>query len=163
MSKRHLARSIAMQSLYQWDFRGNPTAAINAIIAATMREFGVGLEEHSDFVTSLVEGVIDHQKEIDEYISSYAIHWPIEKMTLVDRNVLRIGVYEILHSSNDVPPKVAINEAIELAKNYGGPPSGKFVNGILGALYKDLEKEGRFAHLPKHETEDQVPPVSPTE
>ncbi len=148
MSKRHLARSIAMQSLYQWDFRGNPTAALPAIIAETMHEFGVGLEEHTEFVKSLIDGVIEHQKEIDEYIASYAIHWSVEQMTLVDRNILRIGVYEILHSSSDVPPRVAINEAIELAKNYGGPSSGKFVNGILGALYKDLEKKGLFASLP---------------
>lgn len=148
MSKRHLARSVAMQALYQWDFRGNPSAALPAIIAETMREFGVGLEEHQQFVESLVSGVIKHQKEIDTYVTDYAIHWSVDQMTLVDRNILRIGVYEILHNSNDVPPKVAINEAIELAKNYGGPSSGKFVNGILGALYKDLEKKGAFAHLP---------------
>ncbi len=133
-----------MQSLYQWDFRGNPSAALPAIIAETMREFGVGLEEHQQFVESLVDGVITHQKEIDERIAEYAIHWSVDQMTLVDRNILRIGVYEILHSSVDVPPKVALNEAIELAKNYGGPSSGKFVNGILGALYKDLEKKGSF-------------------
>ena len=141
MSKRHLARSIAMQSLYQWDFRGNPTAALPAIIAETMHEFGVGLEEHQEFVTSIVDGVITYQKEIDSYIAEYAIHWSVEQMTLVDRNILRIGIYEILHNSTDVPPRVAINEAIELAKNYGGPSSGKFVNGILGALYKDLVKK----------------------
>ncbi len=147
MSKRHLARSIAMQSLYQWDFRGNPTAAIPAIITETMHEFGVGLEEHKEFVESLVDGVITHQKKIDEYIAKYAIHWSVEQMTLVDRNILRIGVYEILHSSNDVPPRVAINEAIELAKNYGGPSSGKFVNGILGALYKDLITDGTLTEI----------------
>ncbi len=149
MSKRHLARSVAMQSLYQWDFRGNPTAALPAIIAETMREFGVGLEEHDQFVQSLVVGVIEHQQQIDTYIAEYAIHWSVDQMTLVDRNILRIGVYEILHNSSDVPPKVAINEAIELAKNYGGPSSGKFVNGILGALYKDLEKKGFFTETSK--------------
>ncbi len=149
MSKRHLARSVAMQSLYQWDFRGNPTAALPAIIAETMREFGVGLEEHDQFVQSLVDGVIEHRQEIDTHIAEYAIHWSVDQMTLVDRNILRIGVYEILHNSSDVPPKVAINEAIELAKNYGGPSSGKFVNGILGALYKDLEKKGLFTETSK--------------
>lgn len=142
MSKRHLARSIAMQTLYQWDFRGNPTSAIPAIIKETMHEFGVGLEEHEPFVETLIDGVITHQKEIDEHIAGYATHWSVEQMTLVDRNILRIGIYEILYNTADVPPKVAINEAIELAKNYGGPSSGKFVNGILGALYKDLVKKG---------------------
>lgn len=142
MSKRHLARSVAMQSLYQWDFRGNPTAALPAIITSTMHEFGVGLEDHQEFVEKLVNGVITYQKEIDEYIASYATHWSVGQLTLVDRNILRIGLYEILHNFTEVPPKVAINEAIELAKNYGGPSSGKFVNGVLGALYKDLLKKG---------------------
>ncbi len=139
-----------MQTLYQWDFRGNPSSAIPAIIAETMHEFGVGLEEHGQFVESLIDGVIEHQKEIDQYIAKYAIHWSVEQMTLVDRNILRIGIYEILHSTADVPPKVAINEAIELAKNYGGPSSGKFVNGILGALYKDLVAEGIVVETPQN-------------
>jgi len=141
MSKRHLARAIAMQTLYQWDFRGNPTAAIPAIIEETVREFGVGLEELTDFIRETIDGVIEHQSEIDEKIASFAPHWPLEQMTLVDRNILRIGVYEMLHNADDVPPKVAINEAIELAKSYGGPTSGKFVNGILGAMYKKSDKE----------------------
>jgi N utilization substance protein B len=153
MSKRHLARSIAMQTLYQWDFRGNPSAAIPAIIKETMHEFGVGLEEHEPFVESLIDGVITHQKEIDEHIAGYATHWSVEQMTLVDRNILRIGIYEILYNAADVPPKVAINEAIELAKNYGGPTSGKFVNGILGALYKDLVKKGVVKETP-HDQEE---------
>lgn len=158
MSKRHLARSIAMQALYQWDFRGNPTAAIPAIIEETMHEFGVGLEEHIEFVQSLVDGVIVHQKEIDTCIAEYATHWSIDQMTLVDRNILRIGIYEILYNSSDVPPRVAINEAIELAKNYGGPSSGKFVNGILGALYKNLVKKGTITEtaLPEDETSPDV-------
>lgn len=144
MSKRHLARSIAMQSLYQWDFRGNPTSAIEAIMAEIMREYGAGLEEYETFVRTLVEGVITHHKDIDAKIVDYAEHWPIDQMTLIDRNILRIGVYELLHQSTDVPPKVAINEAIELAKNYGGASSGKFVNGVLGAMYQQLQKEGFF-------------------
>lgn len=141
MSKRHLARSIIMQSLYQWDFRGNPTAAMPAIITQTMKEFGVGLEETTDFVTTTIDGIVEHQQEIDEKIASYAPHWPMEQMTLVDRNILRIGMYELLFNEEDVPPKVAINEAIELAKSYGGPSSGKFVNGILGSLFNDIKQE----------------------
>ena len=111
MSKRHLARAIIMQVLYQWDFRGNPTSAIPAIIDQNMAEFGMGLEESKDF---------------------------IEQINLVDKNILRLGVYELEYNNKEIPPKVAINEAIELAKTYGGENSGKFINGILGAMYKDI-------------------------
>lgn len=143
MSKRHLARSIVMQTLYQWDFRGNPTSAIPAIIDQNMEEFGIGLEDTKDFVKSTVDGVIENQKEIDQMIVEYAPHWPLEQMTLVDRNILRLGVYELKYNAGEIPPKVAINEAIELAKTYGGPSSGKFVNGILGAMYKKMEKNNK--------------------
>ncbi|PLX28363.1 transcription antitermination factor NusB [Candidatus Parcubacteria bacterium] len=139
MSKRHLARSIVMQSLYQWDFRGNPTSAIPAIIEQNMEEFGVGLEDTKEFVEATVDGVIEHQKEIDTHIAEFAPHWPLEQMTLIDRNILRLGVFELEFNNEEIPPKVAINEAIELAKTYGGPSSGKFVNGILGAMYKEEE------------------------
>lgn len=123
-----------------------------------MGEFGVGLEEHDSFVHSIVDGVVRHQLEIDTYIAEYATHWSVEQMTLVDRNILRIGIYEILHNRDDVPPKVAINEAIELAKNYGGPSSGKFVNGILGAMYKELIKNGVIT-----ETSPEKKPTDTTE
>lgn len=136
MSSRHLARSIAMQTLFEWDFRGQPTVAIPAILERNLSEFGPGLEE-SGFSRELIDGVIEHQKNIDEMIAHYAPEWPIAQITIVDRNILRIGVYE-LKISGDVPPKVAINEAIELAKSFGGPSSGKFVNGVLGSMYKDM-------------------------
>ncbi|MFA6427811.1 MAG: transcription antitermination factor NusB [Candidatus Magasanikbacteria bacterium] len=139
MSKRHLARSIVMQSLYQWDFRGNPTAAIPAIIDEIMEEFGVGLEDTKEYVEKTVNGVIDHKDEIDKLMAEYAPHWPLAQMTLIDRNILRIGIYELSYNTEEIPPRVAINEAIELAKTYGGPSSGKFVNGILGAMYKKIE------------------------
>ncbi len=141
MSKRHLARSIIMQSLYQWDFHGNPTSDIATIITQTMKEFGVGLEETKEFVTSTIEGIIKNQKKIDKKIVAFAPHWPMEQMTLIDRNILRIGVYELMFTDGEIPPKVAINEAIEIAKTYGGLSSGKFVNGILGALYNDIKKD----------------------
>ena len=140
MSKRHLARSIVMQSLYQWDFRGNPTAAIPAIIDQNMKEFGIGLEDTKEFVETTVDGVIKHQKEIDIKLADFAPHWPLEQMTLIDRNILRLGVFELEFNNEEIPPKVAINEAIELAKTYGGPSSGKFVNEILGAMYKEEDK-----------------------
>lgn len=135
MSKRHVARSIIMQALYQWDFRGKPSAAIPAIIEQNIKEFGAGIEETVEYITATVNGVVDHIAEIDAIITKNAPKWDIHDMSLVDCNILRIGVYEI--SFTDVPPKVAINEAIELAKSYGGPSSGRFVNGILGALYHE--------------------------
>lgn len=139
MPNRHLARSIAMQSLFEWDFRGNPTAALPAIVNHNLKEFAPGLKE-TDFSQKLIEGVIDNLRAIDELISSYAPSWPIGQITIVDRNILRLGVYE-LKFTKDIPPKVAINEAIELAKSFGGPSSGKFVNGVLGSMYNDLVKE----------------------
>lgn len=140
MSNRHLARSIAMQVLYQWDFKGHPTAAIPAIIEQQIAEFGAGLDENVAFVRETVDGVIEHKEEIDKKIAVYAPKWPIEQMTIVDRNVLRIGVFE-MYWSKTVPAKVAINEAIEIAKTYGGSASGKFVNGVLGAMYNDLSQK----------------------
>ncbi len=140
MSHRHLARSIIMQALYQWDFRSKPTAALPAIINQNIEEFGGGLESNVEYIHQTVNGVIEHLQEIDEVITAHAPHWPIEQMSLVDRNILRIGVYE-LKFVESIPHRVAINEAIELAKNFGGPSSGKFVNGILGAMYNEMPKD----------------------
>lgn len=136
MSSRHIARSIVMQTLYQWDFRGRPTSAIPAIIEQNMEEFGSNIAEEAVFIKESVDNIIDNINKIDQIISQYATNWPIDQITLIDRNILRIGVYE-LELNDDIPDKVAINEAIELAKTYGGGSSGKFVNGVLGALYKE--------------------------
>lgn len=141
MSNRHLARSIAMQTLFEWDFRGQPTAALPAIIEHNLQEFGVGIESEKDFVQKLIDGVIERLPEIDTIIQQYAPNWPVEQITVVDRNILRLGILELKFNSDNIPPKVAINEAIELAKSFGGPASGKFVNGVLGAMYKDLQKD----------------------
>lgn len=143
MSNRHLARSIAMQTLYQWDFKDQPTAALPAIVDQNINEFGADLEEEKKFILDTVDGITDNLKDIDNIISHYAPDWPIEQLTIVDRNILRIGVYE-LKFSNNIPAKVAINEAIELAKSYGGQSSGKFVNGVLGAIYNDMVKNGEI-------------------
>lgn len=139
MSSRHVARSIAMQSLFEWDFNGQPTAGLPAIVEHNLQEFGSGLDD-TEFTRKTIDGVIENLAEIDKLIASYAPEWPIEQITIIDRNILRIGVFE-LKFNKEIPPKVAINEAIELAKSYGGPSSGKFVNGVLGSMYKDLEKE----------------------
>jgi transcription antitermination protein NusB len=157
MSNRHLARSIVMQILYQWDFRGRPSAALPAIVDACVTEFGEGLSENKKYITESVEKIIDILSEIDIRIAEYAENWPISQMTLIDRNILRIGTYEMSYSEN-IPAKVAINEAIELAKNYGGPASGKFVNGILGAMYNDLPPEEKGDQsIENAESADEAP------
>lgn len=137
MSNRHVARSIVMQILYQWDFREKPTAGLPAITESAIEEFGNGLSDNKAYISATVEGIIDNLEAIDKEIERFADNWPIDQMTLVDRNILRIGVYE-MKFTDTVPAKVAINEAIELAKNYSGATSGKFVNGILGAMYNDF-------------------------
>ncbi len=137
MSLRHLARSVVMQVLYQWDFKGQPTAALPAIIEQVVAEFGSGLEKEHEYITKTSNDIIDHLAELDTTIREYAPDWPMEQIAIVDRNILRIGIFELLHNDS-IPAKVAINEAIEIAKTYGGPSSGKFVNGILGAIYKSL-------------------------
>lgn len=141
MSSRHLARSVVMQSLYQWDFKDRPTAAIPAIVDQNLAEFGVGLDEtNKEYAKKTTFAVVDHCPELDAKITAYASHWPIDHIALIDRNILRIGIFELFYTT-DIPTKVAINEAIELAKTYGGPASGKFVNGILGAMFNDLPPE----------------------
>ncbi len=141
MASRHLSRSIAMQSLYEWDFYGMKENALADIIDRNIKDFGPGLEDIR-FVHELAKGVLQHQKEIDTIIEKAAPEWPITKIPLIDRNVLRIGLYELLYANKEeVPPKVAINEAIELAKTFSGSISGKFINGVLGTVYKQLEEK----------------------
>lgn len=139
MSNRHLARTIALQSLYQWDFNGQ-TDALEGIVDANLKQFAPGFDD-GDFSKNLAKGVQQHLDMINETIVKFAPEWPLEKITPVDRNVLRIGIYE-LRVDDDIPPKVAINEAIELAKTFGGESSGKFVNGVLGSIYKKMVEAG---------------------
>ncbi len=139
MASRHLSRSIAMQSLYEWDFYGKKDGALERIVERNITDFGPGLED-TDFVRSLAQGVKKHLVELDTIIEKAAPEWPIAQIPLVDRNVLRLGLCELLYANKDeVPPKVAINEAIELAKTFSGQVSGKFINGVLGTVYKQLE------------------------
>lgn len=141
MASRHLSRSIAMQSLYEWDFGGKKTEALKEIVKRNLEEFGPGLED-KNFVWQIINGVVSHLKDIDNIIAKAAPEWPIEQITIIDRNVLRIGLFELLYSDKEeVPPKVAINEAIELAKSFGGESSGKFINGVLGTVYNELNNK----------------------
>ncbi len=138
MANRHLSRSIALQSLFEWDFRECAAAVLKAVTAHNINEFAPGMED-TDFIFDLVLGVEKNQKDIDALITESAPDWPLEQITNIDRNVLRLGIYELkFANAQDVPPKVAINEAIELAKTFGGPSSGKFVNGVLGTIYKNM-------------------------
>ena len=130
-----------MQSRYEWDFSGKKLEQVKKIGEKNIREFGPGLEDDA-FVWELVEGVVKHLAEFDRIIEKAAPEWPIDQITIIDRNVLRIGLYELLYANKDeVPPKVAINEAIELAKTFGGESSGKFINGVLGTVYKEMQNE----------------------
>ena len=139
MASRHLSRSIVLQSLYEWDFYGKK-GNLKEIVERNIKDFGPGLEE-LDFIWQLVDGVTKHLQDLDKIIEKAAPEWPINQISIVDRNVLRIGLYELLHANKEeVPPKVAINEAIELAKTFAGQTAGKFVNGVLGTVFKELEK-----------------------
>lgn len=143
MANRHLSRSIVLQTLFEWDFTGGKNFDVEKSVEHNLKEFAPGLEEDS-FVFSLIGQILKKRKAIDEIIEKAAPEWPLNKISLVDRNVLRIGLTELLFGDRaQVPPKVAINEAIELAKTFGGENSGKFVNGVLGAVYKEIGEPGK--------------------
>lgn len=143
MANRHLARTIVLQSLFEWDFGGMTPGAYVDILKRNIAEFAPDIVKE-DFAERLIEGVVRKQPVIDQIIGKAAPEWPVEKIGLPDRNVLRIGLYELLFGNRDeVPPKVAINEAIELAKKFGGDNTGRFINGVLGAVYKELGEPGK--------------------
>ena len=142
MISRHLARVIALQSLYEWDFNKLPKEKVGDVLEHNLAQFVKDVEKDKagiEFATELVFNTIENRDKIDPIIEKCAPDWPLEQITVVDRNVLRLGIYELLFSDySKTPPKVAINEAIELAKTFGGEKSGKFVNGVLGTVYKQL-------------------------
>jgi N utilization substance protein B len=153
MANRHLSRSIVLQTLFEWDFlptqagspdKKTPTAEeIKEVLKRNLNEFAPGFEDDA-FVFTLIETVLKKRTVIDEIIEKAAPDWPLDKISVVDRNILRIGLTELLFGDRkEVPPKVAINEAIELAKTFGGENSGKFVNGVLGAVYKEIGEPGK--------------------
>jgi N utilization substance protein B len=141
MASRHLSRSIVLQSFYEWDFFGRRVGELDDIVNRNIDSFAPGLQE-KDFIFTLIKGINDNIEKIDNIIKVAAPEWPIEQVAIVDRNVLRIGLYELLFGDkSEVPPKVAINEAIELAKNFGGESSGRFVNGVLGTVFREMKEE----------------------
>lgn len=138
MANRHLQRSVAMQSLFEWDFQGRHNEQSREILKRNIVEFAPGIED-SIFAEHLIEGTLREQKTIDALIEKCAPEWPLEQVTVMDRNILRLGIYELMFGNYDeVPPKVAINEAIELAKSFGSDASPRFVNGVLGTIYREM-------------------------
>lgn len=157
MANRHLSRSVVLQSLFEWDFRGRHDAEVSDITARNVHEFAPGLADQG-FIDELLRGILAKSADLDAIIVKAAPDWPIEKISPVDRNVLRLGLYELLFSPREeVPAKVAINEAIELAKTFGGETSGRFVNGVLGAVYKELGEPGKDAEPAKKKKPAEVP------
>ncbi len=150
MSNRHLSRSIVLQTLFEWDFENSPGGAkkpgrrdLDYIFERNITEFAPGTNDHP-FMDKLLNTVLEKMPNLDDIIGKAAPDWPIDKIAPVDRNILRIGLAELLFADrNEVPPKVAINEAIELAKGFGGETSGRFVNGVLGAVYKEMGEPGK--------------------
>src|SRR3989344_7704963 len=148
MANRHLSRSIVLQTLFEWDFLSADEKSklsddsLKEILDRNLKEFAPGFE-HDPFAAVLLAQVIKKRAAVDEIIEKAAPDWPIDKISVIDRNILRLGLTELLFGdSAEVPPKVAINEAIDLAKTFGGENSGKFVNGVLGAVYKEIGEPG---------------------
>ncbi|MCC7500478.1 transcription antitermination factor NusB [Candidatus Nomurabacteria bacterium] len=143
MANRHLSRSVVLQSLFERDVRHLSAPATKEALVRIAGEFAPGGSDLS-FMEGLLGGIIDREKDLDLVIEKAAPEWPIDRIAPVDRNVLRLGLYELLFADRSVvPAKVAINEAIELAKSFGGDHSGRFVNGVLGAVYKELGEPGK--------------------
>lgn len=145
MANRHIARSIVLQSLFEIDFRDDYVVNPEEVLVRDSAEFANDVVD-LNFVRALLDGVLKKKSEIDLVIEKAAPDWPLDKISIIDRNILRIGLYELLFAdSKEVPAKVAINEAIELSKNYGGEKSSKFVNGVLGSVYKELGEPDKDA------------------
>jgi N utilization substance protein B len=139
-SNRHLGRIVALQSLYEYEFRTqseDSTVDIDEILGRNLERYKTAIDD-TPFVNDLVKGVLAEEANLDKTIQPIAPDWPIDQIARIDRSILRIGVYELLHQAAIVPPKVVINEAVELAKAFGSDNSSKFINGVLGTAYRTL-------------------------
>ena len=142
-SNRHLGRIVALQTLYEYEFRlqaGDTSVDADEVLTRNLERYETAIDD-TDFVKDLVTGVVQEQPGLDAKIQPIAPEWPIEQISRIDRTVLRLGLYELLFRGDKVPPKVAINEAVELAKAFGSDNSSKFVNGVLGTAYRTLVEE----------------------
>jgi len=143
MANRHLSRSIVLQSLFEWDLNAIERKDVIEVLDRNIEEFAPNKTDRP-FMEKLLDGILGKQPELDLVITKAAPEWPLERISPVDRNILRLGLYELLFSErSEVPAKVAINEAIELAKQFGGDNSSRFVNGVLGAVYKEIGEPGK--------------------
>lgn len=143
MANRHLSRSVVLQTLFEWDFKNHQNTDVGDILTRNSDEFAPGLED-DEFMDTLLDNVVKKREIIDQIIEKAAPEWPIEKINAVDRNILRMGLAELIFGDRtQVPPKVAINESIELGKTFGGENSGRFINGVLGAVYRELGEPGK--------------------
>lgn len=143
-SSRHLGRVIALQAIYEYFFREDRAPAfLDGVLQRHLQRHKKNLSDQQ-FTIELAKGVVDKAEELDALISPAAPQRPLTDISLVDHRILQISVYELLYKS-DIPPKVAINEAVELAKHYGSESSFRFVNGVLGTIYRQLSAEGRIA------------------
>ena len=139
-SNRHLGRIVALQSLYEYEFRlqsGDTTLAKDEIVARNLARYEEMIDD-KQFISDIVDGVLDHLDELDSKIQPIAPDWPIEQIARIDRTILRMGLFELLYRQDIVPAKVAINEAVELAKAFGSDNSSKFINGVLGTAFRTL-------------------------
>jgi transcription antitermination protein NusB len=154
MANRHLSRTVVLQTLFEWDFSNLDETKTRESLERNAKEFAPGIGDFS-FMEALLKGVLSKKKELDDIIEKAAPDWPIDKISLADRNVLRIGLYELIFADKtEVPAKVAINEAIEMGKTFGGDNSGKFVNGVLGSVYKEMGEPGKDDVSKKKKIED---------
>lgn len=143
MANRHLSRSIVLQTLFEWDLNNFDRKATQEALTRNMEEFAKNKSD-APFMEKLLDGILQKQSELDQVIEKAAPDWPIDRISPVDRNILRLGLYELLFADRaEVPAKVAINEAIELAKQFGGDNSSRFINGVLGAVYKEIGEPGK--------------------
>lgn len=157
MANRHLARSVVLQTLFEWDSTNASEKEAPAILTRNVEEFG-GDDVDRAFMDMLLSGVLAKKADIDLIIEKAAPDWPLDRIAPVDRNILRIGLYELLFADRaQVPAKVAINEAIELAKTFGGDSSGRFVNGVLGAVYKEIGEPGKDEQGKKKLKREELP------
>jgi transcription antitermination protein NusB len=139
-SNRHLGRIVVLQTLYEYEFRvesKDTSVDIDEILTRNLERYEEMIDDKV-FVTDLAKGVIEHCDELDKLISPIAPDWPIDQIARIDRSILRLGVYELLYKKDSVPPKVVINEAVELAKAFGSDNSSKFINGVLGTAFRTL-------------------------
>jgi len=143
MANRHLSRSIVLQTLFEWDLNDMDKKGVQEVLERNVTEFSQNKTD-APFIEKLLDGVISKRPELDQVIEKAAPEWPIDRISPVDRNILRLGLFELLFADRkEVPAKVAINEAIELAKQFGGENSSRFVNGVLGAVYKEIGEPGK--------------------